>query len=231
MTDTESMEVLPSEDNGNVPVEAPSVEPTTGTPAEQMETVATTEPSAPELYELPDGRKVDGVTVAQEYKNLLSDYTRKSQALALANGGHEPLQNKNTETPTEEYVPQTYEELFQIAEQRALKAIEAKEQARIDERKQIEDTITNQLSELKTTDANLNESALFSHATKYGFKDLKIAYQNMKDMNALAKNVQQTTVKNIQKRNDPVSAVPGATGQRPNPSGFSSAVDYFRSLK
>jgi hypothetical protein len=225
------IEALPSADNGNIPVDAPSVETTTEAPTEKTETVTTTEPTAPELYELPDGRKVDGVTVAQEYKNLLSDYTRKSQELAQVKNGHEPLQKQTTETPTDEYVPQTYEELFQIAEQRALKAIEAKEQARLDERKQIEDTIASQLSELKTTDPSLNESALFTHATKYGFKDLKIAHQNMKDMNALAKNVQQTTVKNIQKRNDPVSAVPGATGQRPNPSGFSSAVEYFRSLK
>lgn len=227
----ETIDVLPSEDNGNIPLDTPSVEQTSETPTEQAETVPTTEPSTPELYELPDGRKVDGATAAQEYKNLLSDYTRKSQELAQVKNSGGTLQPKTAEEQTDEYIPQSYEELFQIAEQRALKAIEAKEQVRIEERKQIEDTIANQLNELKTVDSTLNESALFAHATKYGFKDLKIAHQNMKDMNALVKNVQQTTAKNIQKRNDPVSAVPGATGQKPNPSQFSSAIEYFRSLK
>ena len=50
-------------------------------------------------------------------------------------------------------------------------------------------------------------------------------------MNQIVKSVQKTTADNIAKRNDPVSITPGATGQRPDPSQFSNAVEYMRSLK
>ncbi len=49
-------------------------------------------------------------------------------------------------------------------------------------------------------------------------------------MSQLAKTVQQTTAKNIAKRADPVSVSHGATGIRPDPSQFSTARDYLRSI-
>ena len=88
-----------------------------------------------------------------------------------------------------------------------------------------------QLDTLKKADPALNENALFVHANKYGFKDLSVAYKNMKDMNALIKNTQEVTAKNIAKRADPVSITPGATGgQRPDPSMFENAAAYLRSI-
>lgn len=237
----ESIEVPRSEEGGNgLPPEAPIETPKTETPAEKVETVEPTEPTVvtEELFELPDGRKVDAETVAQEYKNLLSDYTRKSQELAKVKQP-ETITNTPTESPfaNPEYVPQTYEELLKEAELRAVRAIEAKEQSRIEAERAIEDTVASQIKELKTIDKNLNENALFLHANnyraKYGisFPDLKSAYTHMKDVAELTKNVQKTTVENIAKRNDPVSITPGATGQRPDPSQFENARDYLRSLK
>ncbi len=229
----ESIEVVPSEENGNVPIETPNEQPTE--PVVPTESVPTepVAPTEPELLELPDGRKVEPRVVVEEYKSLLTDYTKKSQELALAKKGdiinnNEPSQNPYADP---EYVPQSYEEILRVAEERAIKAIEAKELAKIEEQQAIENQVVSQLEEVKKLDPNVNENALFIHANKYGFRDLSVAYQNMKDMNQIVKSVQKTTADNIAKRNDPVSITPGATGQRPDPSQFSNAVEYMRSLK
>lgn len=230
----ESIDVAPSADNGNVPVDAPETTPsepvepiTPETPAEPVETVTPTEP---ELFELPDGRKVDAATVAQEYKNLLSDYTRKSQELAKAKP-ELPEQKPTNPYADPSYVPQTYEEILQEAEARALRAIEAKSQAQVDSQKALEDAVSSQLDDIRTTDPQVNENALFLHATKYGFRDLKQAHQNMKDMSEMAKKVQTVTAQNIAKRTDPVSVSPGATGAKLDPSQFATAREYVRALK
>jgi uncharacterized protein YnzC (UPF0291/DUF896 family) len=232
MDPIESIEVAPSVENGNISVETetPSVPPEPVLPPVEE----TVEPTVPEvesevkLYDLPDGRKVDGETLAREWKdNFLPEFTRKSQALAAKE--KEPLQTQQPyESP--DWTPQSYSELLQLAEQRALQAVEAKEQARMQELKALEDSVASQLNQVKSVDPKVDENQLFEHATKYGFKDLSVAYQNMKDMRAMAKAVQQTTVKNIAKRVDPVSVTPGATGNLPDRTAFSTARDYLRSL-
>jgi len=229
----ETIEVVPSEDNGNVPAEAPSEPTETATPAEPMEPVQPTEPTAPELFELPDGRKVDAETVAQEYKNLLSDYTRKSQTLAELEKGKLPTSNEPAQKPYTDpnWQPQTWAEAIELAKQEAIQEFEGKEKAKAEQYQAIENQVASQLAEIKTTDPTLNENALFLHANKYGFKDLKLAHQNMKDMAETVKKVQTTTAANIAKRVDPVSVTPGASGQKLDPSQFSSAVEYLRALK
>lgn len=233
----ESVEAPASEENGNVPVDAPEVAPAPSpapdapvAAAEDQATPAAT--PEPVLVELPDGRKVDAVTVAAEYKNLLSDYTKKSQELAQLKGPKpteitkpaDPLQDPN-------YVPATYGELAKVIADNIAKEAKAKEDAANAERLALETAVNEQLAEVKKIDKTVNETALFQHATKYGIRDLKQAYQNMQDMAKLAKNVKQTTAKDILKRNDPVSIVPGTTGgQRPNPSNFQTARDYLRSI-
>lgn len=229
MDPEETIEAVPSEENGNVPVDAPSEPIETDAPAEPVETVET--PAAePELYELPDGRKVSGEEVAQEYKNLLSDYTRKSQE--LAERSRETITEPKPASPYADpnYIPQTYEEIIQAAKKAALDELSQREQERIDAQKSVEDAVLAQLTELKGADPQLNENQLFQHATKYGFRDLKAAYQNMRDMSEMAKKVQQTTATNIAKRQDPVSVSPGATGTRPDPSSFASAAEYLRAV-
>lgn len=226
----ESIEVVSSEAGGNGLPETPSEPATPVVPAEPTEPA---QPAASELFELPDGRKVDGETLAKEFKeNFLPEFTRKSQELAELKKG--PLQNNEPEKnpysdPT--YVPQSYDEIIKAARDEALRELDAREQAKVEQTRAIENEVVNQLTEIKKTDPTLNENALFLHAKKYGFKDLKVAHQNMKDMSDLAKKVQTTTANNIAKRNDPVSISPGATGAKPNPSNFSSAIDYLRSVK
>ncbi len=228
------MSVAPSPENGNVSVETePTVTPAEQTtpeaPTETVETAPPAEPTA-ELFELPDGRKVDAQTLTKEWKeNFLPDYTRKSQALAAKaptdiNKPTNPLEDPN-------YTPATYAELAAKIKEDTLREIEGRETARIEQQKALETVIENQLTEIKKSDSAFNESALFQHATKYGFRDLKLAHQNMKDMAAMAKKVQQTTAANVAKRTDPVSGSPGATGTRPDPSQFSTSQAYLQALK
>lgn len=235
----ESIEVPRSEEGGNgIPPETPSAVPPTETPAEPVVVVETTTPpvEAPkeELFELPDGRKVDGETLAREWKeNFYPEYTRKSQELAAAKqppvNSPQPTQNPYADP---EYRPQSYEEIIRVAEERALKTIEEREQAKVDRQKAIESEVVSQLTEIKKADPTLNENALFLHANKYGFRDLKAAHANMKDMSEMAKKVKQATAADIAKRNDPVSAPAGApTGTQPDPSNFENATEYLRSLK
>lgn len=234
----ESIEVPVSPENGNVPADVPAApspapkEPVA--PAEPVAPVATTEP---ELFELPDGRKVDAATVATEYKNLLSDYTRKSQDLARITQGqpkpadiNKPASTNPLDNP--EYVPGSYGELAKVIRESTIQELRAEEQKKADERKAIEDTVTEQLNAVKAIDKTVDENKLFLHATKYQFKDLRVAHQNMIDMAKLAKDVKQATAKDVLKRNDPVSVTPGANGgTRPDPSQFATARDYLRSLQ
>ena len=222
----ESISVAPSEDNGNVPLEAPS-EPTV---EPVVEPVQPAEPTI-ELFDLPDGRKVDAQTLATEFKqNFLPEFTRKSQELAQLKEKEplpEPVKSPYADP---EYVPQNYEEIIRTAEERVFRSIEQREADRIATQQAIETSVATQLDEVKKVDPTVNENQLFLHATKYNFRDLTVAHRNMKDMAELAKTVKQQTAQDIQKRNDPVSVSPGATGARPNRESFSSAVDFLRSL-
>jgi len=145
----ESIDVAPSADNGNIPLETndggngtPPVAPkeTPIEPVASAEPVATpaepvATPAEPELYELPDGRKVDAVTLTKEWKeNFLPEFTRKSQALA-AKETVPNINNKPTDPFSDpEFVPQTYAELAEAIEQRTLQKIENEKQAALEAR-------------------------------------------------------------------------------------------------
>ena len=221
----ETISVEPTVETGGHIVETEPTLEQPVTPTEPQEPTAPVEPEA-ELYELPDGRKVDAETVAQEYKNLLSDYTRKSQELSQ-------LKQPTPVQPEikEEWVPQTYEEIIEKAKQEVFKTFEQQEVEKRQAVEAIETEVATQLNDVKKLEPSINENQLFAHATKYGFRDLRLAHQNMKDMNLLVKNVQETTAKNIAKRQDPVSVQPGAMGAKPDPRQFGSAADYLRSIK
>jgi len=239
MDPEETIDVAPSEDNGNVVVDAPESTPSEPTENPVVPTVEVKEPEQPtepavELFELPDGRKVDGATLTKEWKeNFLPDYTRKSQELAKVKNPETNLTEQKPTNPLEDpnWVPQSYAEIAKVAKEQLRAELEAEDQQRADQQKAIEDTVISQLNEVKTLDPSVNENALFLHATKYGFNNLKAAHQNMKDMSELAKNVQKTTVQNIAKRQDPVSISPGASGAKLDPSQFETAAQYLRALK
>jgi len=193
------------------PAEPAVVEPAVETPAE----------STPELIELADGRKVTGTELRTLYQDeLLPEFTRRSQELAK-------LQNQKppTETPKETWIPQSYDEILEKAEQRVFEKMTARQQQEQEARQQLATTIDSTLGELKTLDPALNESQLFQHATKYGFGDLKVAYQNMKDMNLIAESTEQRVARDLARRagtpiaGTPQSGTASAEGIEYNPFG------------
>ena len=249
MTDYESnMELSGSEETPEVVPEAtPEATPTPEEPAEETpkeevpaEAAPAETPEEPMLYETPDGRKVDAETLQKEWKdNFLPEFTRKSQQLADIE--REKLNNTPKDEPKwkdAEYVPETYAEVIQIAKAEALDQIKADQQAATDRDASIKDAVEKELSEIKATDANLDENALYAHANKYGFQSLKTAHVNMLDMKKTAIDVEARTVKNIKTREaDPIST--GTGGELPDSSGydpaemsqFDGAAEYLSHLK
>lgn len=226
---------------------APSPEETPTTEPE-----VTPEPTEPEikkdepaLYDLPDGRKVDAATLTREWKdNFLPDYTRKSQRIADIDRGSE-RKDENIKTPDNgpnwkdpDYVPENYAEVIEIAKAEALAEMRAMGENESRRMTAIQSRVDAEVSALKASDPRLDENALFQHANKYGFQDLKAAHTNMTDMRKAALEVEQRTVKNIKAREaDPVGGGAGGSvtpdeGYDPRAmSAFGSAADYLARLK
>lgn len=230
------------------PTPSPEVTP----PAEPKKEEPVVDPAKPEnsqapvLYDLPDGRKVDAATLAKEFKeNFLPDYTRKSQKIAEYEKGNPPQDKKINNPPTDapkwkdpNYVPENYAEVIQIAKAEAIQEMESKAQAEIDRVNSIKTAVETDLAELKAQDPKLDEDALFKHANKYRFQDLKTAHANMKDIAQAALDAEQRTLKNVKAREaDPIAGgdsgnSPGSDGVDMNElSGFSNAVEFFQRAK
>lgn len=163
------------------------------------------ETSEAQLYDLPDGRKVTAEEVKQEYENLLRDYTQKSQKLAAIENINKPKE----EVPRwkqPDYVPQSYAEVIELAKQQALEEIQRKAEEEVNRTKEVSTLVDTQIAELKSKDKSLDENALFLHANKYGFRDLKAAHENMQAMKQAELAAEQRTLKNLKARGiDPVS--------------------------
>jgi hypothetical protein len=230
--------------------ETPSSEPDnkSETPSEkqpqgdtQPEETPAGETPAQELYELPDGRKVDAQTVLEEYKNLQKDYTQKSQKLASYEKKPDIINDNKVDTPSwkdPEWQPQTYAELLEVAKQEMYRDMEEKQRAEQEVELQLANQVDSQLTEVKKLDPNVNESKLLEHATKYKIPDLVSAYNNMKEMNTRIEAVRAETAKNLQKRaSDPVAGTQGqetpideANIYDPRAS-TTSLLDYLRQIK
>lgn len=230
-----------------VPEKPEEVTPSPETPVTEPEvTPEPTEPkNEPSLYDLPDGRKVDAETLTREWKeNFLPDYTRKSQRIADIERGNErkvediQTPDKGPKWKNPDYVPENYAEVIEIAKAEALaewRSAGEKESQRVTA---IQNAVDSQVKALKAADPKLDENALFQHANKYGFQDLKAAHTNMTDMRKAALEVEQRTVKNIKAREaDPVGGGAGGAvapdeGYDPRAmSAFGSAADYLARLK
>lgn len=207
------------------------------------ETEETTEPAKEEtpvednFVELPDGRKLPPKEAEKEYRNLYSEFTRKSQVLAKYEKG-EPSKITNNETmEKEEWIPQTWDEVLEKSTQKLRQDLAQEQQQEAQTRQQNEDLVIGQLTELKKANPTLNETQLFNHALKYKFQDLALAHSNMKDMQSSIKKATDTTAQNILKRNaEPISGGSQAgsvsDGDVYDPSVRNmSMVDYLRSIK
>ena len=124
-----NMELTGSEPAPEIPVvETPSPdEPvkTDETPADPTPETPKEEPDAP-LYETPDGRQVTAEVLQKEWKdNFLPEFTRKSQALAEIERQKE-FNSPPKDEPAwknDDYVPQNYAEVIELAKQEALSEI------------------------------------------------------------------------------------------------------------
>ena len=180
----------------------------------------------PELFELPDGRRVSSEELSKEWKdNFMPDYTRKSQELA------EYKRNIKTEEEKEDvpkwrqtdYRPETYAELIEIAKQEAIESIRNQERESLAEKERISKEVENTLSKIKSGNPNLDENKLFEHAVKYGFKDLNLAYQNMYDMGKIQSTIEKKVLENIKSRENLKVATDGVTKTITN----DDSIDYF----
>jgi hypothetical protein len=236
---TGGSEATPEATPEAVPEATPSPEETP-TPVEE-ETPTEVTPEEPMLYETPDGRQVTAEVLQKEWKeNFLPEFTRKSQALADIER-EKNINNAPEEVPEwqkDDYVPQNYAEIINIAEAKALQTIRDNAAAEIQKETDIKNAVEAELTEIKATDSKLDADALFQHANKYGFNNLKQAYSNMSDMKKTAVDTEQRTVKNIKDREvDPISTGPGgevvdSNDYDPNEmSQYDGANDYLASLK
>ncbi len=184
------------------PVETPSEE----APQEPQEPQAPQE--EPNLYELPDGRKVPPEAIVEEYKKLQSDYTRKSQELATyKNKPAEEPKPKVYEDP--DWTPQTYAELIQVAKEEAKAELLREQQEKSMEEQALNELIETQLSEVKQINPNVDENKLFEHAAKFNIPNLVFAYKNMEEMNKAIEAAKQETLKSVEKRDKaPVATKP-----------------------
>lgn len=227
--------------DGTTPTETPTIETETTetnlqeeviTPETKVEEVTTT---TEQLVELPDGRKVNAEQAAQEYKNLLSDYTRKSQKLATYESGNKNITNQETPAESKEWIPETWEDVLARAKEEVFNEMNNKTKAEQEHQEQLLTTVESQLNDIKQIDPTVNDTMLFAHATKYGFTNLVQAHSNMKDMHKTIEKVRQDTAKNIQKRNaEPINGTVNS-GTTVDNEGYSpsmgSALDFFKSLK
>lgn len=230
---------------GNPDVSAGSSNGSDGTTPAASPTPATGESSSEQLYKLPDGREVDAATLHKEFtENFLPEFTRRSQKLSELESGNSQNNKQEKEQSQEPkwkdpaYVPQTYAEVIEFAKQEALNEIAQRAEAEKVQLENAQKFIDSEIAEIRKTEPNLSEELLFQHANKYGFTNLRTAYQNMKDMNMVVEKTREQATKDAQARaTEPIATVPGAgqskgEGIDPNvASRFESAVEYLRSLK
>lgn len=216
----------------------PEVAPAETTPAEEAAPAEpapaeTTPAPEPELFELPDGRKVDAATLSTLWRDeFMPEFTQRSQKLAELTKGPQPPQEKTDPLKDPNYIPPTYDELAAQIEQRILGGMQERQEKEAAARKAIEDAAVSQLNEVKAADPSVNESELFKYAMKYQFSDLRLAHASMKERDDAVKAAMTHTKQSVNDRQDPVSAKPGAAaGGALNPDSFSSSVEYLRALK
>lgn len=207
----------------DAPAPSPEPKPDSGAKPDAPAPAADAKPDGggaePTLYELPDGRKVDAATLTKEWsQNFLPEFTRRSQRLAELEGGPKRDITKDPQAEPEvpewekpDFVPKTYGDIIKIAKSEAIRDIEGRAQAETERVQAITASVESDLAEIRKIDPKLDENALFSHANKYGFMDLKAAYANMADTNKLVAATEERVTKNLQKREaDPIAG--GASG-------------------
>ena len=225
-------EILSEVNSAAAETEAPSE---TETPASEPETKEEiTETPADDFYK-------------NQYENLQKDYTRKAQELAELKKIKDEPKQEEPEWAKPDWQPKTWQEAIEAGKQAALRevapALNEYQQTRQQRElaAQIQSQAEAEMTEIKTLDPKVDENAVFTHATKYGFANLKSAYQNLVDMRGLAKSEQQRVLKNLKTRNEDPIGVSGATSPEEEGDSYqqvsgpqsirSAALSALRSLQ
>lgn len=182
------------------------------------------ETPAAELYELPDGTKVDAKGLSEAWRdNFMPEFTRRSQELSVLKAKSTPPAAKEEQpsaTPWSDpaWEPKTYQELIEAASTKAKEETWQKvlEESTRGEREQAERDayISSEIEHLKVLDPKVNVSAVMAHASKFAFPSLIPAFQNMKTIEEAERRAEERVLKNMKQRaGEPVgtgSADPGA---------------------
>lgn len=146
-------------------------------------------------------------TAEKEYRNLLGEFTRKSQDLARFTGkpgeAPKPDLNNPAKKPWEDpnWQPASYQEILEASVDKLKTDLERESSTKKAEEAHFAATVDAQVAEIRKTDPALNEVELYKHAAKYGFGlNIKGAYQNMKDLQSTAKKAADMTAQNLAKR-------------------------------
>ena len=138
------------------PVETPEVVPQPEVEVEEeveetpeIETTKEPEKVDDNLVELPDGRKLPPKEAEKEYRNLYSEFTRKSQKLATYEKGNDSniTNNNQPAKDNEEWIPQTWEEVIEKSTQKLREDLEREKQAELQQRTQVENQVISQLED------------------------------------------------------------------------------------
>lgn len=226
-------------------VETPanSVETTPSEPVKEAENPSNPqEPQTPQepaekTYDV-NGRQLTADEVRQEYENLHKDYTQKSQRLAAIEKASNPQNLNNPEVPEwkrPDYQPKSWAEVVEISKAQAIEELRQQAEQEAQRTQEIASLVDQQIAEIKKTDSSLDENALFLHANKYGFRDLKAAHQNMQAIKQAEVAAEQRTLKNLQTRGaTPIAgnagtATPDGSLAYGDYSKYGSALEYIRS--
>jgi membrane protein involved in colicin uptake len=202
------------------------VEPQGGQPTEVTETQAT-EPqqAATGVYELPDGRKLSGEQVRDEYLKLNSEFTRRSQELASLKNPNKPAQQEDglrAEALKGKSEQEILEAIIAASEQKVRASLDNEAKAKTEEQARAQAEVNAEITELKKLDANVDAEMVCAHAVKYGFPSLKQAYQNMVDFKVAKSAAERKAVEAMKSRETGVSGPAAGSG--------TDSSDQFRNM-
>lgn len=154
-----------------------------------------------------------------QYENLQKDYTRKAQELA-------ELKRINSEPQPEDslpwekdpnYQPKSWKEVYDLAKQATLREVspllsEVEQSMREKEAlAQARQAAEAEMTAIKAKDPKIDETAIYTHANKFGFASLQHAYDNLMYIRSLEKDVQAKVLKNLKNRAEEPIGISGAT--------------------
>lgn len=185
---------------GDIPVD-PAVE----TPAEVPQEAPVVEQ---ELFDLPDGRKVDAETLAKEWRdNFMPEYTRKSQLVAELKKAPEAAPKPESLLDKEDWAPSSTRELADAMKMEIWQSIQEEATREEREAKAREDFVEKEKEYLKGVDPNVNIPQVMAYAAKRSHTSLVTAYNALQDIEEAARRAEDRVQKNLKLRaGEPVGA-------------------------